>query len=79
MPAVGTLPIKVALAREKARAYLAYWVLGCFLLAILIAVVGGLWFAKSVDDAIKLLTCVSSILSGVVGAIIVFYFEKKQN
>ena len=77
----GVTPYEVAelpgveAIREDTRKYLAYGAVGGFLAIFIgILVVGGL-VRMPVDDLVRILTTAGGLLSGVVGAIIGFYFS----
>ena len=66
----------VELTREETRKYMAYSVLGGFLgLLGVIIIVGWMILKSSVDDTLKILTTTAGVLSGVVGAVVGFYFR----
>lgn len=85
MPAMGPFPDigGVEIERESVRRYIAVVALGGFLAIIFLIVVVCLLGQCShparpaIDDAVKLLTATSSVLSGVVGAVVGFYFNSK--
>lgn len=66
----------LSISREDTRKKIAYVSVGAFFFIIAIVVVGG-WMilGANIDDIIKLLTAVSGVLSGIVGAIVGFYFR----
>jgi hypothetical protein len=69
----------VASTREETRKYMAYSALGGFLgLLTLIIVVGWMILKASIDDTLKVLTTTAGVLSGVVGAVIGFYFHSED-
>ncbi|OHB85422.1 MAG: hypothetical protein A3J73_07280 [Planctomycetes bacterium RIFCSPHIGHO2_02_FULL_38_41] len=66
----------VELTREETRKYIAYGALGGFLGILgLIIIFGWLICKHPIDDVIKVLTTTAGVLSGVVGAIVGFYFR----
>lgn len=69
----------VEVKREETRTRIAYIALGVYALTILLVIIVG-WAAGkgTLDDTIKILTTVTSILSGIVGAIVGFYFRGKE-
>lgn len=72
---IGEMP-GVEQAREESRRYIAYSAIGGFLALLgLIVVVGWLVLKLPVDDMLKVLTATAGVLSGVVGAIVGFYFR----
>lgn len=69
----------VQIIRESTRRIIAYGALaGFFGILVLIVVGGWLVLKASVDDVLKVLTATASVLGGVVGAIIGFYFQAKE-
>jgi hypothetical protein len=66
----------VDLTRETTRQYMAYGALYGFLLLLATIIIGGwLWRRINIDEVTKILTTTSSVLSGVVGAVVGFYFR----
>ena len=66
----------LSISREDTRKKIAYASIGAFFTIIAIVIIGGwLFLGTSIDDTIKLLTAVSGVLSGIVGAIVGFYFR----
>lgn len=64
----------VEVVQEQTRRDIAIAVLGSFLLFILIIILA--WLAGFPrEDAMAMLTTVSSIVAGIVGAIVGFYFK----
>lgn len=66
----------VWLSREKVREWIAIGAIAGFFIIILVIVIWG-WLGsnKSVDETLKVLTTTAGLLSGIVGAIIGFYFR----
>lgn len=79
IPDIGGIEIE----RESVRRYIAMLALGGFLVIIFLIVIACLLGQCSqtprvtIDDGVKLLTAVSSVLGGVVGAVVGFYFNSK--
>ena len=72
---IGDLP-GVELGRETTRRNMAYGSLfGYLLILSTIIVVGWLWKRIVIDDVLKILTTTAGVLSGVVGAVIGFYYR----
>jgi len=66
-------------AREESRRYIAYLAIGSFLaLLAVIIVVGWIVLNLPVDDVLKVITAIASVLSGVVGAVVGFYFRSED-
>ena len=62
--------------REETRKYMAYGALFGFLgLLATIIVVGWIWLRLDIDEVLKILTTTAGVLSGVVGAVVGFYFR----
>lgn len=69
----------VEIQREQTRTRIAYIALYDYigLLAIILIICG--WILKNlIDEVLKILTAVAGILSGIVGAIIGFYFRDQE-
>jgi hypothetical protein len=65
--------------REETRKYMAYGALFSFLgLLTVIVVVGWMWLQLAIDDVLKILTTTAGVLSGVVGAVVGFYFRGER-
>lgn len=70
----------VEIKRETTRTNLAYISLGGYVLILfVILLVGRNALNGKIDDVLKVLTTVSSILGGIVGAIIGFYFRGRDD
>jgi hypothetical protein len=68
----------VELAQEETRRYIAYWALGGYVgLLGFIVLAGWIVLRLPIDDVLKILTTLAGVLSGVVGAIVGFYFRSK--
>jgi hypothetical protein len=69
----------LSISREDTRKRIAIISIGVFFAIIVLIVFGG-WILlnANIDDIIKLLTAVSGVLSGIVGAIIGFYFRSEE-
>ena len=66
----------VELGKETTRRNMAYGSLfGYLLILATIITVGWLWKRIMIDDVLKVLTTTAGVLSGVVGAVIGFYFR----
>ena len=80
MPVVEVAGISgVELTREETRKWIAYGALaGYFLLLGIIVINGWLLVKNSVDDVLKILTTTAGVLSGVVGAVVGFYFRSED-
>lgn len=76
--AIPSMP-GVEVGRESTRRIIAYVAIGGFFLVLTSILVGG-WFVLGarVDDVLKVLTTTASVLGGIVGAIIGFYFQAKE-
>ena len=75
---VNSLP-GVEIQREQTRTRIAYIALYGYIGLLTIILVIGWWIlALPIDDVLKILTAVAGILSGIVGAIIGFYFRDQQ-
>lgn len=62
--------------REGTRKIMAYIALGGFMGVITVIIVGGwMYLNREMDDVIKVLTTTAGVLSGVVGAVVGFYFR----
>ena len=74
----GKLP-GVTISREESRRNIAYGAFGGFLILLLLIIgVGWLALRLPVDDVLKVLTATSGVLSGIVGAIVGFYFRGEE-
>ena len=60
------------------REQLALMLLGSILALYAIVVVVGLFFIRTVDDAIKLLSEVAKALGPIAGVIVAFYYERQR-
>ena len=62
--------------QEETRRWLAYIAVAGLFITILVVIVGG-WIilGKKVDDVLEVITTVASVIGGIVGAIIGFYFR----
>lgn len=69
----------VEVTRETTRRFIAYVAL-CGYLALMggILILGWGFVGANMDDVLKVLTTTAGILSGVVGAVIGFYFQAQQ-
>ena len=81
--AVSSNPVNslsgVEIQREKTRTRIAYIALYSYIGLLTIIIIIGWWLlCLPIDDVLKILTAVASILSGIVGAIIGFYFRDKE-
>ncbi|MCR8561442.1 hypothetical protein KXD93_27560 [Mucilaginibacter sp. BJC16-A38] len=81
--AVSSNPINgmpgVEIQREQTRTRIAYIALYSYIGLLTIVIVIGWWLLKlKIDEVFKILTAVAGILSGIVGAIIGFYFRDKE-
>jgi hypothetical protein len=66
----------IELLNETTRRNMAYGSLFGFLgLHATIILVGWLWARLPIDDVLKVLTTTAGVLSGVVGAVVGFYFR----
>jgi hypothetical protein len=75
-PAIAGLDV----AREETRKYMAYGALFGFLGLLVVIVIGGwMWLQLGIDDVLKVLTTTAGVLSGVVGAVVGFYFRGEDN
>lgn len=62
--------------KETTRRNMAYGSLfGFLLLQAVIIIVGWLWKRIAIDDVLKVLTTTAGMLSGIVGAVVGFYFR----
>jgi hypothetical protein len=77
MPVIETPAMPgVEIAREGTRKYMAYGALGGFLgLLALIVFVGWIMLKLPIEDVLKVLSTTAGVLSGVVGAVVGFYFR----
>ncbi len=64
--------------RETARRNIAYGAIFAFLGFNLIPLGGWLLGKIPLDDAVKMITTISGVLAGIVGAIIGFYFRAEE-
>lgn len=81
--AVSSSPINgipgVEIQREQTRTRIAYIALYGYMGLLSIIIIIGWWILHlQIDDVLKILTTVAGILSGIVGAIIGFYFRDQQ-
>lgn len=66
----------IEIEREETRTNLAYISLGGYIFLLVLILAIGLGLSKTlVDDTLKILSAVASILGGIVGAIVGFYFR----
>jgi hypothetical protein len=66
----------VEIQRERTRTYIALLALCSYIaLLIIVLIVGWAFLRKPIEDVLQILTAVAGILSGIVGAIIGFYFR----
>lgn len=63
--------------REEARRNIAYGAIGAFLLFIFIPLIVWAVGAITLAEAEKMITIIASVLAGIVGAIIGFYFRSE--
>ncbi len=80
MPTIAIPSIPgVEVWKESTRRIIAYVAIGGFLFVLTLILIGG-WFVLQapVDDVLKVLTTTASVLGGVVGAIVGFYFQTKE-
>jgi hypothetical protein len=75
--AVPSMP-GVEVVRESTRRFIAIGAIGGFLTILTIVLFVGWYKGATVDDTVKLLTTIGSVLGGVVGAIVGFYFQTKD-
>lgn len=69
----------VHLERERTRTRIAFIALYSYIGLLTLIIVIGWWILHlGIDDVLKILTAVAGILSGIVGAIIGFYFRDKE-
>ena len=69
----------VELTLEGTRKIIVYLAMGCFAgIITIIVVIGWMILRLPVDDTQKILTTTSAVLSGIVGAIVGFYFRCKE-
>ena len=69
----------IDLTREETRKYMAYGALFSFLgLLAVIVLAGWMWLRLGIDDVLKILTTTAGVLSGVVGAVVGFYFRGEE-
>ena len=69
----------VEIQREQTRTRIAYIALYGYIGLLTIIVIIGWWILrKEIDQVLKILTAVAGILSGIVGAIIGFYFRDNE-
>lgn len=69
----------VEIQREQTRTRIAYIALYGYIGLLTIIIIIGWWYLRlQIDDVLKILTAVAGILSGIVGAIIGFYFRDQQ-
>lgn len=61
--------------REFTRTALALGSLGGLLLLLVIILLGWIYLHLPIDDVLKVLTTTAGVLTGIVGAIIGFYFR----
>ena len=70
----------IEVARESTRKYIAYSAMGGFLgILSLIVIVGWIILRLPVDDVLKVLSTTAGVLSGIVGAVIGFYFRGENH
>ena len=62
--------------REETRRLIAYIALVGFLVLLLLPILRWAVWDQEIDGAIKMLTTTAGILSGIVGAVIGFYFRQ---
>lgn len=82
--AVSSTPVNaipgVELQREQTRTKIALIALYGYIGLLTVIIIIGWWILKlNIDDVLKILTAVAGILSGIVGAIIGFYFRDKED
>jgi len=65
--------------QETARRNIAYGAIAAFLAFLLVPLVA--WVAKAIalDDAVKMMTTIASVLAGIVGAVVGFYFHVQES
>jgi hypothetical protein len=70
----------VVVAREAARSWIAYILLGAVILMIISCFVAFLWFGRTADEIKNLGEFLFTPIIGLVGAVIGFYFgvERQQ-
>jgi membrane associated rhomboid family serine protease len=70
----------VELVREQTRTRIAFIALYSYIGLIAATLIIGWWLLRlDVDKVLQILTATAGILSGIVGAIIGFYFRDKQD
>ena len=66
----------VEVNREETRTRIAYIALYGYIGLLVLIILVGWWILRlQIDDVLKILTATAGILSGIVGAIIGFYFK----
>ena len=80
MPIIDTPSLPgVETTREGMRKWIAYTALVAFFgLIAFVIIVAWVWRAMAIDDVIKILTTTAGVMSGVVGAIVGFYFHSER-
>ena len=75
-PAISGVEAK----REETRKWIAYIALGGFFFLLGLIIIFG-WLVKggSIEDITQILTTTSGVLSGIVGAIVGFYFRETKD
>lgn len=69
----------LSIVRERTRTIIAYVAVGVFFgLVVLIVLLGWGLLRTNIEDIVKLLSAVSGVLSGIVGAIVGFYFRSED-
>jgi capsular polysaccharide biosynthesis protein len=70
---VRRLPLRLEF-REQLALVLLSVIMGLYAIVILV----GLFFVRSLDDAIKLLSEVAKVLGPIAGVIVAFYYERER-
>lgn len=69
----------VEILREKTRQFIVFLAMGSFIgIIVAIILIGWMYLKLPIDDVQKILTITGSILTGIVGAIVGFYFRNKD-
>lgn len=71
-------PIRRPLFKLSFREQLALVLLGGVLLLYAVVIFVGLFFIRTMDDVIKLLSEVAKVLGPIAGVIVAFYYERQR-